>query len=242
MNKRIKTIYIVIFVLVLIILIPTSIFGLRVAAASREFTPRPTGKVNSEITAILDQNVNMYVLEKDGKYMAVDAGTSKSHIASELKRSGIDPQKVTALLLTHTDFDHTAAVSLFRNAEVYISKPEENMINGKIHRALIFNNSLKRIHHLLGDGEEIKIDGWNVKIIVIPGHTSGASCYLIDGKYLFSGDSTALTKGETTHFNSFFNMNTDEQIVSLRKLEDIQQIELVLTSHYGTAGGLIWQK
>ena len=46
---------------------------------------------------------------------------------------------------------------------------------------------------LLKDGDEITIGEMNFKVIHTPGHTEGSSCYLLNGKDLFSGDTLFYT-------------------------------------------------
>jgi glyoxylase-like metal-dependent hydrolase (beta-lactamase superfamily II) len=58
-------------------------------------------------------------------------------------------------------------------------------------------------------------------------------CYLVNDKYLFTGDTTALENGKVKPFNKFFNMDTDEEIKSLDKIQNMDRVELILTGHYG---------
>jgi glyoxylase-like metal-dependent hydrolase (beta-lactamase superfamily II) len=83
----------------------------------------------------------------------------------------MDPAEVDAILLTHTDYDHTAGLKLFPHAAV--------------------------------------------------------------DQYLFTGDNLSLHHGQVDHFNEFFNMNTAEQIYSLRKIARLPGIHYLITAHYG---------
>jgi glyoxylase-like metal-dependent hydrolase (beta-lactamase superfamily II) len=232
MRKKTFTLFAVIFALFLLLALTAAGFLLRVRRELSSFSVQPTGAVNHEIYAIQDGTVNFYLLEKNGKHLAVDAGNSARNAKKLMAASGISPGDVAAVLLTHTDYDHTAALSLFSNAEIFISASEENMLNGKTHRVLFFDNRLDAAHQLLKDGELLDIAGWDVKTIVIPGHTAGSACFLIDGKYLFTGD-TGLSDGRVTPFNEFFCVDRDEQAVSLKKLDGLRNVEIVLTAHYG---------
>jgi len=40
----------------------------------------------------------------------------------------------------------------------------------------------------LGDGQEIKVGGSVIRVMHSPGHTPGSTSFLLDGKYLFTGD------------------------------------------------------
>ena len=74
------------------------------------------------------------------------------------------------------------------------------------------------------DDEIIELSGRSIKCIYTPGHTSDSVCYLIDGKYLFVGDSLI------NHPN-----NTDNELrkLSIEKLAEINGVKYVFSAHYG---------
>ena len=232
MKRTVTAISTVFFIVILLAAIPGAVFLVKLRKETNQFNVLPTGDINPDIFTVEDGMVNMFLLRKNGKYLAVDAGNSVGNIRNQLKSAGIRGENVSGVLLTHTDYDHTGALPLFPDAEIYISAPEENMLNGKVHRTLFFNNKLKRQYTTLEDGERRNIAGWDIQTIVIPGHTSGSACYLVDGKYLFTGD-TGLKDNRITPFNAFFCVNRNEQEVSLKKLDSLHNIEIVLTAHYG---------
>jgi hydroxyacylglutathione hydrolase len=195
-----------------------------------------TGHPFDCIYAINDGFVNMYLIKKGDRYIAIDAGNNASSIQKGLQQLHINPAKVSALLLTHTDSDHVAGLKLFPHAKVYLSRPEEKMINGQVHRFFIFNNRIDTLYHLLDDHTSVMIGGFTVRTIIVPGHTVGSACYLIDDQYLFTGDTLSLHGGKADHFNDFFNMNTAEQIYSIQKIAHLDKIKYLITAHYGMTG------
>ena len=54
----------------------------------------------------------------------------KKVILAELEKLNINPDKVVAVLLTHTDMDHVAGLPLFKNAKIYLAREEVKMLNG----------------------------------------------------------------------------------------------------------------
>lgn len=177
--------------------------------------------------------VNFYVVKGDGGLVAFDCGMDKAIAAKEMSTLSLDPLKVKALFLTHTDSDHAGALGLFSNAKVYISEQEEQMVNGKTPRMMFSANSVPAGYSLLRDGQDIEIAGLKIRCILTPGHTPGAMCYLVNGKYLFTGDTLSLKNGSAGTFNDLFNMNTSLQKSSLAKLAKLSGVEYIFTAHHG---------
>ena len=199
--------------------------------------PIKTGEVLPNVFAIATGMVNFYLMKAEQKYIAFDAGASASKAIQELGKLNISPDDVAAVLLTHTESDHTGAIGLFKQAKVYISKQEEQMINGSTRRsALLGFNKLKCPYETLDDGGFVDIDGINIKCIVTPGHTKGSACFIVDVKYLFSGDNFALKDGKARPFTAFFNMDGKEQRKSIAKISGLENIAAVFTGHNGYSG------
>ena len=192
-----------------------------------------TGEVLPNVYAISNRQVCFYIVKTDQKYIAFDAGGKSSMSAMELSRLNINPEDVAAVFLTHTDSDHVAALGLFTNAKVYISKPEEQLLNGSVKRSLFMKNKLPCPYEMLDDGETIEVDGISVRCMVTPGHTIGSACYIMDGKYLFSGDNFGIKNGKATLFIRLFNMDSEEQKKSISKIAELKAIEAIFTAHHG---------
>jgi tetratricopeptide (TPR) repeat protein len=71
--------------------------------------------VTDGVYCIRDESVDMYLVKAGNKYAAIDAGVDSSTILKELSKLGINAQDIMAVLLTHSDYDHVGAVSLFKN-------------------------------------------------------------------------------------------------------------------------------
>ena len=82
----------------------------------------------------------------------------------------------------------------FRNAKLYIGEVENRYLTGEVRRKVIYRlYKLPQvtIHNekvLLHDGEVFDIGGIKIECFLVPGHTWGHMVYLIDDKYLFTGD------------------------------------------------------
>ena len=196
-------------------------------------TPLDTGEIIPSVFAVKDGYVNLFLIKGSTGYIAVDTGKDKKIVSRELKQLKINPDDVKAVFLTHSDFDHTGAVDIFSKARIFLAQPEERLVTGKIRRFRIKKNSLNCRHELLQDGEEPVIDGLRIKCILTPGHTPGSMCFLVDGKYLFCGDSMSLKAGKVHVFNNIFNMDSELQKKSLKKLAGLSGPEMLVTAHYG---------
>jgi glyoxylase-like metal-dependent hydrolase (beta-lactamase superfamily II) len=164
----------------------------------------------------------------------IDAGLGRKRFSQELDKLGINPDDITTILLTHTDGDHTGSVGLYKNAAVYMHRDEEQMINGTTGKSKYFKTKWKYgPYKLLEDNDTLTIDGLKVKIIHTPGHTPGSACYIIGKDYLATGDNLILESGTYLHFIEQFNMNTPQQIESLKVLPPPGDFKYILTAHNG---------
>lgn len=209
-------------------------FILKAKSEIKLLSPAETKEIVSNIFSIKDSYTNMYLIKDSSQYIAIDAGNNSEVVSGELKKLNIDPEKITALLLTHTDGDHVAAIKLFRNAKVYLSRQEEQLLNGKKSRFFIFGNKIDtKVYTLIDDQQVINIGNIKIKGILTPGHTVGSMCYLANDKYLFTGDALSLKNGKIDRFNEFFNVDTKTAIASMANITAIPEAEYIFTAHHG---------
>jgi glyoxylase-like metal-dependent hydrolase (beta-lactamase superfamily II) len=131
-----------------------------------------------------------------GQAALVDAGKDKAGAAilAELARHAIDPGGVTAVLLTHGHWDHTAGVRLFPNAQVTALASEVDVVEGRsfgggpLERLVPARPTGIRVSRILRDGEEFPLGPYQARVFAIPGHTPGSAAFAI-GPNLFLGDS-----------------------------------------------------
>ena len=198
------------------------------------FTPMATGKIVNDIFVVKDDYANMFVIQDGGQYIVIDCATNAATVAEQMKNLGINPDAVIAVLLTHTDGDHAGALKLFDKAKVYISKEEEQMINGKKSRFLWFGNSIPRTDYiLLNDRETVQIGNLKIESILVPGHTTGMTAYLVNDKYLFTGDIVSLKDGKIAPIPAFFDMDNAQAIESMDIIRHIPFAEYIFTAHWG---------
>ena len=93
--------------------------------------PIETGKITDKLFVVRTGTANFYIYKSGEDMICFDSGFGKSQIIRELNNLDIDPKSITHLFLTHSDFDHANGLSVFENAEIYLSSDEEQMITRK---------------------------------------------------------------------------------------------------------------
>ena len=220
-------------VVVCILILLTAAIGLKFKSELSKMHPLETKEIASGVYAVNDGIVNMFLVKGKEGFIALDAGNEIQSIQREMKKLNIDTEKVTAVFLTHSDSDHVAAAAIFKNAKIYLPREEEQMINGKTARFYITKNKINFKYEPVVDNEIISTIGLKIQGIATPGHTPGAMCYLVDNKFLFTGDSLSLQSGKAGLFSKFINMDNETQLKSLKNLAHIEGIKYVFTAHHG---------
>lgn len=204
------------------------------------FTPVNNEKIGEHIYALKDGEVNAFLYKKEHTIIAIDCGYKDSgNIPEVMKHFNINEHDVSHLFITHLDIDHAGGIDkncrrIFKNAKIYLGKIEK-----KNHRKKFrFTGSKLPIElpdgcTILEDRQTEFVGKIKIQAIHIPGHTFGHLCYLIDGKYLFTGDSIILLGGKGYCFYDQWNVDSKLNIKSLEKLKALEGVKLVITSHSG---------
>ena len=221
-----------------IILIITILLILCPCCSLLTMKPVDTGNVlETGIIAIKNGNGTSYLVGIEEGYVLFDAGTDAEKFESSLNDIGIDPEQILWVFLTHSDSDHVAALKILPNAKIFMGMEEIDLVTGKAKRSMFFTNKmpenvdLSQIN-LLTDGQELDFDEIYVKCIAAPGHTHGSMAYLINDKYLITGDAFKVSGGNLGVHP--FTMDSNESKKTIEKLRNIvNSSQIVLTSHYG---------
>ncbi len=209
--------------------------------------PLNTSHCNEHLSCVRQDDVNFWLYTKNNTTIAIDTGyKDNADLLSELAKINIKNENVHSVFITHADIDHAGGLlsenKFAPNAKVYLHELEEDMILGnekrftvaflKLKNPVVYSGNYTKIK----DREVIDINGIKVECFHTPGHTRGHSCYLVDDKYFFTGDSIATNENGGYCFFDFYNMDTSENISSLMRLKGIltdNSIE-VYTSHNGS--------
>ncbi|MCL2655412.1 MAG: MBL fold metallo-hydrolase [Coriobacteriia bacterium] len=200
--------------------------------------PLKTGRIESEdIFALRSVANNAFLLPLKAGFLAIDAGNSSRDLQEGCAALKISPNKVTDLLLTHGDLDHTGGLDVFPQAQLYIGVRElgEPDATGRLitTKGRRLPEGLSRDSFvLLEDGQRLQIGGREIECIATPGHSPGQMAYLIDGKYLFAGDAFKLKNG--TPEPHPFSVDAQQSKATIEALfKRIPEGCLVLTAHFG---------
>lgn len=200
--------------------------------------PLPSGKIEgTDIVAIKNRMNDLFFFPAKDEWIVMDAGSDAKAVMQEMRRLQINEVKVKSVFLTHTDYDHVASIPLFPNATIYLCEQEKQMVDGSTKRSLLQKNELPKLGSSnkivwLHDGEIVNINGHKVRIIWAPGHTKGSAMYVVDEKYLFSGDAFRKKNGEIlVHPYTMDKVQANKTIQSIKK--ELERYEKVFTAHYG---------
>ena len=165
---------------------------------------------------------NTHVIINDESCVVVDAGCPLDQVRA------VCDKPIKAVLLTHGHFDHIQYVNEYDKlgVPIYASEHIVEMLSDTQknvsfwHTPTIFNiDNLQ----LLQDGDEIMLDGYDIRCYHTPGHSIDSMCYLVDNRYLFSGDTVfSVAVGRT----DLPTGDVDTLIQSLNKVLSIEFEEL----------------
>ena len=163
------------------------------------FKPLQTGWIDEHVACVREWVANIFFYRKGDTTLMFDAGYNYDRLEEKMGWLGIDPKSIRQIFITHQDTDHVGAVEadspgLFRDAVLYVGETENRYLTGEVRRKEIYHlyklpqvtNRNEKV--LLKDGDVLDIDGIRVEGFLVPGHTWGHMVYLVDDKYLFTGD------------------------------------------------------
>jgi len=232
MEKSVKANSIPIRIVMLLCIFTGFIFEMKAETKKREVLE--TKEIAPHVYSVNDTFVNIFLVQDNDNYVVIDAGSNLAAISKELEKLKINSDKVVALFLTHTHGDHIAAINLFKNATIYLSKQEIQTSTGEKPATLTLNNkNFINAYRLLEDQQIVRVNNLKIQGIHTPGHTPGSMCYLINDNYLFVGDAFSLTGGKIDKPNEMYSKDMKTAIHSLAKIANLPKAEYIFTAHTG---------
>jgi glyoxylase-like metal-dependent hydrolase (beta-lactamase superfamily II) len=217
------------------------------------FKPLNTGWIDEHVACVREWIANIFFYRKDGMTIMIDAGYNYDRLKEKMAWLDIDPASVQHILITHQDTDHVGALEpdsgqLFRHATVYIGEIENRYLNGEVRRKVF--HGLYRLPRVtmdnqrvtLRNGQILRIGHIKIECILVPGHTWGHLVYLIDDRYLFTGDTIWFGADGGYSFISVLAEDNRLAVQSLEKLEKNIRARTgpvsVITGHTGWSDDL----
>ncbi len=223
--------------------------GMSVMYRGKEiFKPLNTGWIDENVACVREWVANIFFYRKNGTTIMIDAGYNYDRLEEKMRWLGIEPKSVRHILITHQDTDHVGAVEddspgLFKKAKLYIGETENRYLTGEVRRKVIYHLyklpqvTINNKKQLLKDGETFRIGDIKIHCFLVPGHTWGHMVYLIDDKYLFTGDTVWLGADGGYSFISALAEDNKLAVKSLAvlkaKLEKMGVRPLIITGHTG---------
>ena len=154
---------------------------------------------------------NVYLLRLDGAEVLIDCGTleGRPFIESNIREAGVKPEDLTDLLLTHSHYDHTQAVSEWQSRyrlRTHLNAIGTQFLERSDHRLVgyevegpdyIFKPF--RVDHAIEDGEMFHIGSTPFTSHFMPGHTPDSTLLTFDFQGYRVGISGDITFGPSPH-------------------------------------------
>lgn len=171
----------------------------RIYRGKEIFKPLNTGWIDENVACVREWVANIFFYRRGETTIMIDAGYNYDRLAEKMGWLEIDAKSIRHILITHQDTDHVGAVEadglgLFKKAKLYIGEIENRYLTGEVRRRVMHRLyklpqvTINNKKHLLKDGETFKIGDIKIHAFLVPGHTWGHMVYMIDDKYLFTGD------------------------------------------------------
>ncbi len=175
----------------------SSIFG--------SHAPLEDGLIVGPSTLIVDGFTAMYSVPTDSGVLLIDAGMDAEGKALQaaLATQGFTLDDVLAVFLTHGHGDHIAAIPLL-NAPIYALSAESDLVAGTVASDSLVGGMVGaaptgiEVTFPVEDGTKVTVDGVEVQLLAIPGHTPGSAAIVITDT-VFIGDSGNAHKDGSVH-------------------------------------------
>lgn len=165
------------------------------------------------------------------------AGKAPNAIVENIEEAGLDPQRITTLVLTHCHVDHIGSVSFFKekyNCTVVAHDLDADAIESgdpKLTAAHWYNTKLPSTtvdRRLKGDQEIITCGKDVLHCIHTPGHTPGSISVYIDRQ------GSRILFGQDIHgpFTREFKSDISQWRVSMNKLLELKA-DILCEGHFG---------
>ena len=195
------------------------------------FKPLNTGWIDEHVACVREWVANIFFYRKGDTTVMIDAGYNYDRLEEKMRWLGLDPKDIRHILITHQDTDHVGAVEadspgLFRDAALYVGETENRYLTGQTRRRVIYHMyrlpqvTINNEKILLRDGQILTIGDVQIECFLVPGHTWGHMVYLIDGKYLFTGDT--IWFGADGGY-SFISALAEDNKLAVRSLAALEQ-------------------
>lgn len=202
-----------------------------------------------------DPDCHVYLIDGGDELALVDAGTrgerSTERIAANIRREGLDPDRLRWLLLTHYHLDHAGAAAAWRarfGLRVLAPSGAAPALRSGDERAIALDVAKRAglyaaddrfepvaVDRELSEGDAVRIGSLELTVYDTPGHCDGHASYLLQGRerrYLFAGD--AVFAGGRVVLQNIHDCSIQKSADSILKLERLA-FDALLPGHAAVA-------
>ncbi len=174
-----------------------------------------TTSTGSLVRRLLGGRSNVFLVSRDNRHLLIDSSTkmNRRSLINKLNSLSIKPGTLSALILTHTHFDHAANAAMIRNTyntKIIVSEHEAGLLgsgkNAPLQGAVpvtrfLYRFVMKRFNVMewlaydpcpydivVRDRFSISDFGFNAYIVPTPGHTAGSMSVIVDEEIAIAGD------------------------------------------------------
>ena len=195
-------------------------------------------KINHYVVSMAQTNCYIVINDENKECFIIDPGASGKQLAERIRQDGLTP---VAILLTHGHFDHAGAAKTLVDEfdiKVYAHEAEEDTLKDPQKNVSWMINCKETYDAdvFLKDEEEIKLAGFQIKVLHTPGHTEGGCCYYIPSEaVVFTGDTLfAQSVGRTDCPGGSMSQivhSIQERLLTLNKPGNIETDIMVYPGH-----------
>jgi glyoxylase-like metal-dependent hydrolase (beta-lactamase superfamily II) len=195
-----------------------------------------------------------YVVETSDGLVLVDSGlqASGTWLSAEVRRRGLDIQRLRIILLTHAHGDHSLGAEYVRQAtgaKIYAGRDDCQVLRAGGPRDAFFSTfpmpgtetHPTNIDAELSGGEVIQVGDARFSAIAAPGHTPGSICYLLERgplRIFFGGDVIIDLPGSEAPLGTYaaylaprYRGDAQAYLATLQKLQDLPAPDFILPGH-----------
>ena len=198
-----------------------------------------------------DPDCHVYLVDGGGELALIDCGmadgNSLERIMTNVRAEGLDPEKITKVIVTHYHMDHAGGAARFRERlGVHVVAPvdaaealrtgDERAVALDVAKAAGFYAADYRFEPVevsqeVREGDCISVGDLGLEVIETPGHCDGHVSLLMRGRerrYLFAGD--AVFSGGRVVLQNIHDCSIQKSAASIAKLAELK-FDALLPGH-----------
>ncbi len=198
-----------------------------------------------------DPDCHVYLIDGGDELALIDCGMadgdSLERILSNVRGDGLDPAKITRIVVTHYHMDHAGGAARFRDrlgVDVVAPSGAAHALRTGDERAVALDVAKAagfyapdypfepvEVAREVAEGDQIQVGALTLEVFETPGHCDGHASYLLQGKarrYLFAGD--AVFSGGRVVLQNIHDCSIQKSAASIAKLAALQ-FDALLPGH-----------